>query len=232
MPRSAWVPAGCAFYTIDGNKAYEAVITRTADMRVDVTFESGRLRIEEVRSRPGGRVTSEWEIGITRSVPVTLVVSTGAGRSAVNLTGLRGSATVTAGAGEVDVTFNDGPASLDRLELAAGAGRFSAAGLGNAHARTVVARAGVGEMNLDFSGSALGTTEASVAGGVGRLALEIPRDYGVRLRLRTGLGRRPSLEGFTQIGEDEYADALWRGAGAKLDISVTLAVGAFDLRRR
>lgn len=218
--------------TIDTRNAYEAVLTHSGDVRVEVVYDAGRLRVEEVRALPVGRTTNDWEIGITRAVPVTLVVSTGAGRSTLNLTGLSGSVTITTGAGEVDVAFDAGNGALDRLELAAGAGRFSATGLGNAHARTVVARAGIGELRLDFSGSATGTTVVTVNGGVGRLALDIPRDVGVRLRLRAGLGRRPSLEGFTQIGEHEYTDAGWSGPGPKLDLAVALGVGGFDLRRR
>ena len=219
--------------TQDSDAAYEAVLTHDRRTRVDVTYRDGELRIVEDRRRvQTGRRTSDWDVTLTRRVPVELDISTGAGQAAVDLTGLRGDVRVRAGAGAVAVTFGEGEAAIDELELHAGAGRFEATGLGHARARTMEVRSGVGEFRLDFTGPGREVTEVEINGGVGQIILVVPPDVGVRVRGRGGVTGRLSLPGFTQRGDDEHVNPLWETAPVRLDIRVRVGVGGFEIQGR
>ena len=219
--------------TIDSDRAYEATITHHAGIRIRADYSRGRLIISDDRGRVRGRrITNDWTVAITRRVPVDLTASTGAGRGTFDLTGLRGRARIRAGAGEVRVEFRDGPAELEELVLQAGAGRFDAVGLGSAHARRIEARAGVGEFRLDFAGSAEGVTQVEVQGGVGKILVTVPEGLGVRVFARSGMTSRLNLAGFTPHGDNEYVNAAWETAPAKVEIRASLGVGEFEVRGR
>jgi hypothetical protein len=219
--------------TVDSETAYAAVLTHDRRIRTDVSYRDGALRITDERRRfPSGHRSSEWDVTITRRVPVELEISTGAGRGALDLTGLRGTVRVRAGAGAVAVRFGEGEAAVEELELQAGAGRFEAAGLGFARARTVEARAGVGAFQLDFTGPGRDLTEVEINGGVGQVLVTVPQDAGVRVRGRGGVTGRLTLPGFTQRGEDEHVNALWETAPVRLDIRVRVGVGGFTIQGR
>lgn len=217
--------------TIDSDRAYEATITRSSRLGVRVEYRRGELRIRD--DRPGfsrGGLTNNWTVAITRRVPVDLEARTGAGQATMDLTGLKGKAEIRAGAGQVRVEFADGPAAVEQLEFSAGTGRFEAVGLGNAHARRIEARAGVGELHLDFSGSARDVTQVEINGGVGRIIITVPDGLGVRVFARRGATSGMSLSGFTQRGQDEYVNAAWETAPAKVDIRARLGVGQFEVQ--
>jgi len=219
--------------TADSDAAYAAVLTHDRRTRIDVTYRDGALRIVDDRRRlQTGRRTNDWEITLSRRVPVALEVSTGAGRAALDLTGLRGDVRVRAGAGAVAVRFGDGEAAIEELDLHAGAGRFEATGLGFARARAIEVRAGVGEAHLDFTGPGRDLTEVEINGGVGQIVVTVPPDVGVRVRGRGGVTGRLALPGFTQRGEDEHVNALWETAPVRLDIRVRVGVGGFEIRGR
>ncbi len=219
--------------TIDTSNAYEAEITRNEGWPVDVRYRDGRLRVADRGTRfPGRTSTNEWIIGISRRVPLDLEVDTGAGRATLNLTGMNGSAEIRAGVGDVRLEFGAGRGTIRQLALRGGVGRFEALGLGNAGAARIEARSGVGEFVLDFSGATRGTTDLEVHGGVGRMLLTVPPGLGVRVRATRGLTRSLRLEGFRQVGDDEYVNRAWATAIAKLDVRASLGVGEFAVQVR
>jgi len=219
--------------TADAEAAYVAELTHERRTQIEVEYRDGDLRIADDRRRvPGVRRTNDWNIALSRRVPVDLRISTGAGRATLDLTGLRGTVDVRAGAGEVTVGFSEGDAAIEELALQAGAGRFEAAGLGYARARKIEARAGVGEFQLDFSGPGRDLTEVEINGGVGRIIVTVPDAVGVRVRARSGVTIRLTLPGFTQRGDDGYVNGAWDGATVRIDIRARLGVGGFEIRGR
>jgi len=219
--------------TADTETAYLAALTHDRRERIDVTYRNGELRISDAGRRiPAGRVTSEWDITLSRRVPVDLRISTGAGRASLDLSGLRGKVDVRAGAGEVAVAFGEGDAAIEELGVHAGAGRFVATGLGYARAGKIEARAGVGEFQLDFSGPGRDLTEVDISGGVGRIIITIPEGVGVRVRGRGSVTGRLTLPGFTQRGDDEHVNAAWETAPVRIDIRARLGVGGLEIQGR
>lgn len=218
--------------TADTETAYLAALTHDRRDRIDVTYRSGDLRISEAGRRIPVRMTNEWNITLSRRVPVDLRISTGAGRASVDLSGLRGEIDVRAGAGEVLVSFGEGDAAVEELGMHAGAGRFVATGLGFARARKIEARAGVGELQLDFSGPGRDLTEVEISGGVGRIIVTVPQGAGVRVRGRGSVTGRLTLPGFSQRGDDEHVNASWETAPVRIDIQARRGVGGLEVRGR
>ncbi|HEY6102553.1 MAG TPA: hypothetical protein VI007_04920 [bacterium] len=218
--------------TADTETAYLAALTHDRRDRIDVMYRSGELRIAEAGRRIPGRMTNEWDITLSRRIPVNLRISTGAGRASVDLSGLRGEIDVRAGAGEVLVSFGEGDAAVEELGMHAGAGRFVATGLGFARARKIEARAGVGELQLDFSGPGRDLTEVEISGGVGRIIVTVPQDAGVRVRGRGSVTGRLTLPWFTQRGDDEHVNASWETAPVRIDIQARLGVGGLEVLGR
>lgn len=218
--------------TTDGDAAYEATITQNQLFNTEVRFREGSLRIaDRAPRRLGLSLTNEWMVALNRRVPIDLEASTGAGRATFDLTGLSGSAEISAGAGQVRVEFTAPGGTVKVLEFRGGVGKFEAVGLGNAGAEEIKVRAGVGEFLLDFSGAAKGTTRVEVRGGVGRMELAIPAGLGVRIKARSGVSRL-RLVGFTQVSDDEYVNDAWQSAAARLDVTASLGVGAFVVSGR
>ena len=218
--------------TIDSANAYEAEIRRNAGLPEVVRYDDGHLRLRDSgpRFRWSGYV-NEWTVGVSRRIPLDLDIAAGAGRAAIDLTGASGRAEITAGAGDIRVAVGPGPARLERLELRGGVGRFEALGLGYAEVPVVEVRAGVGEFVLDFTGAARGTTQLDVRGGVGRMLIIAP-GMGVRLRVSRGATRRLIVPGFRQVSDDEYVNAAWETAAARLEIRAALGVGELEVRGR
>ena len=218
--------------TTDGDSAYEATITQSELFNTEVGFRDGRLRIaDRVPRRLGLSLTNEWTVALNRRVPIDLEASTGAGRGTFDLTGLSGSAEITAGAGQVRVEFTAPGGAVKALEFRGGVGKFEAVGLGNAGAEEIEVRAGVGEFHLDFSGEGRRTTRVEVRGGVGRMELVIPDGLGVRIKARGGVSRL-RLVGFKQVSDDEYVNDAWKSATARLEVSASLGVGEFVVSGR
>lgn len=219
--------------TMDTGNAYEAEIVRNEGWPVEVEYRQGRLRVSDRGTRLlAATATNEWTIGITRRIPVDLEVDAGAGRAMLDLTGMSGSAEIRAGTGDIRVEFGAGRGTIQRLTLQGGVGRFEALGLGNAGAARIEARSGVGESVLDFSGAVRGVTEMEVHGGVGRILLTVPAGLGVRVRASRGVTQSLRLEGFRQLGGDEYVNDAWETARAKLDVRASLGVGEFAVQVR
>jgi hypothetical protein len=122
---------------------------------------------------------------------------------------------------DLEVHAGAGRATLDltgmsgRAQIQAGAG-----------ASRIEARSGIGEFVLDFSSAAQGTGELEVHAGVGRVLLLVPGNLGVRVRAGGGL-KHLRLQGFTQQGDEEYVNAVWGTAPARLDVRASLGVGEF-----
>lgn len=139
--------------TTEGDSAYEATIRQSQLFNTEVGFRDGRLRIfDRAPRRLGLSLTNEWMVALNRRVPIDLEASTGAGRGTFDLTGLSGSAEISAGAGQVRVEFTAPGGVVKVLEFRGGVGKFEAVGLGNAGAEEIEVRAGVGGFHLDFSG--------------------------------------------------------------------------------
>ncbi len=123
----------------------------------------GRLDIT-LTGRPGvligfGGEHNRLDLGLSPRVPQILDLSLGEGESVIDLTGLlvRGMA-VSGGAGDVRVIFDEpNRAVADDLSVMGMVGDIFLGRLGNANASRVTVQGGIGNLELDLSGTGAAT---------------------------------------------------------------------------
>ncbi len=165
-------------------------------------------------------------------VPTRLEMDVGAAEGLLDLGGLSlTDVRVTTGATDTEVTF-DAPnrVAMERLRVEAGAASFRASGLGNARAREITLRGGVGDVTLDFTGNWSGDTRASVEMAMGSLRLVVPRDLGVQIH-REGFLTSMDAPGFMNTEGGGLESPNWSSAEHRLEISIRSALGSVELHR-
>jgi len=172
---------------------------------------------------------SAMELTLSTRVPLELDFEVGAARAALDLGGLQlRRLTYQAGASETDLRVSrPNPGEMDRATLRTGAASLRARELGNLNARSVVVESGAGDTRLAFEGLRRPETHVTVRSAVGRVAITVPVDAGVRVT------RRAALSTIDAPGFEEQGDVLqshnWDTASVRLLIEVEMALGSLTL---
>ncbi|MBI3792813.1 MAG: hypothetical protein HY275_18295 [Gemmatimonadetes bacterium] len=179
------------------------------------------------------RESGELTLGLTRTVPLDLVIDLGATQSTVDLGGFRlRSLVVHAGASETTVRFDQPtPQPMDRIEVDAGAAAFHAAGLANTGVARLSVMGGLGLVDLDFRGAWRRDVELDLTLAVGGGEITIPPDVGVRLSGEKTLGSY-DFEGMTRVGSNAWETSGFSAARKKLVIRAKTTVGTLKIIRR
>ena len=169
------------------------------------------------------------ELGLSREIPTTLSLGVAAAEAKLHLGGLALERFVfRTGASQTKIDFDvPNPVRMDRLELAAGAADFEAAGLGNARFDSFEFTGAVGDVTLDFTGAWEGSAEGEIKMGLGSLSLTFPRDLSVRIE------KQGFLTSFNSAGFDEvdggYQTSNWADAANRLTLKVRAGLGDIDV---
>jgi hypothetical protein len=172
---------------------------------------------------------SRMDLELGRGVPMDLRMEFGAVQADVDLGGLsltRLQLTTGASESRIDVS-EPNPEAMRRAEFEVGAASFTATNLGNLNAEILDVDAGVGDLELEFSGDWRRSARVNVDMGLGSLTLIFPRDVGVRLEKDTFLTSLDADE-MTKRG-DYYYSANWESAHIQIDVTVDAAFGGIDV---
>ncbi len=169
------------------------------------------------------------DLQLGAGVPLDLNVQYGAGEGTLDLGGLTvRSARIQTGASKTFLRFSKPTqGTCDELYIGAGAAKVDVQQLGNLSPRKLTVEGGAQEVNLDFSGNWHGDTEAFLKMGIGKLALAIPRDVGVRLSKQSLLAHLEAPD-LTKNG-DTFVSKGYDTAKRHLNINVDAALGAIRL---
>ena len=120
---------------------------------------------------------NDVHVALARGVPLDLDVEFGAGEGDLQLGGLSlRELSISTGASEATVRFDaPNPVSLERMKLEVGAAAFKAVGLGNAHVQALTVEAGIGDVDLDFSGHWTGDMTVDMDAALGAVHIHVPR---------------------------------------------------------
>lgn len=204
---------------------------------------STRGSVQVVRLRPQGenirwgfnetqRVRNEWNIELSRDVPLALELNLGAFQGQVDLGGLRlRELTLNVGACDGEVSFSaPNPETVDDLRVTAGAAHLKLTGLGNARFREMTFRGGAGDFELSFDGAFTGQARVYVESGMSKVVIRVPDKVGTRVDLTGGLAST-RLTGFRQSGQ-VFTNGSYGQAREQLIISVTMGVGELVLESK
>lgn len=198
-------------------------------------YRSGRLQVGvdgggrsiRVRNQQAG----DMKLALSPDIPLYVALAFGAVEANMELGGLRVSRLkIETGASDSELRFSQAnPIACDRLDLSMGAAAFRAIGLANANCSRIKAEAGVGDLNLDFSGDWRRDITADVTMALGSVRLAVPEDVGVVVRRSTFLTSFTGA-GFSRQGRDHYSDN-WDRATRKLTVELHGAFGSVNVHR-
>jgi hypothetical protein len=151
-----------------------------------------------------GDVHYEWDLQLSREVPINLSITLGAGEGDLNLSELNlSSLEYKGGAGSVYIDLRG--STINKLDVALGAG----------------------DATLDMSGQWRQDVQATVKGGVGRVMLILPGTTGVRVETQ-GVLSRINARDFDQENGVYTNDAYGKSANS-ININIEAGIGEIVL---
>jgi len=119
---------------------------------------------------------NEWDIRLNSTTPIDLTLNTGAGDTDMDLSNMM-VRSLSVDAGASSTTIKASPSAMTSLNVSGG----------------------VGETVLDLTGDWKNNADIQVSGGVGSIKVTVPRNVGVTINAKRGLGAIDA-QGFTKDG--------------------------------
>jgi len=203
----------------------------------DFDASTGTLRVgvhgdEGVPLRIGadGREHGSLALVLSRRQPVDLELELGATQAELDLGGIPLTRLeVNSGASDLTLRFAaPNPVAMRELSIDAGVARVAATQLGNANAERVRVKGVVGSIDLDLSGTWVGTRVVQVSVTLGAATVRVPRGTGIRVKHSRVLAAFDA-RGLTKVG-GEMVSENWEGASQRLLIDARTTFGALTIR--
>jgi hypothetical protein len=195
---------------------------RTTSLGVE---SNGRGRSQSSRKESG-----DLRLSLPTSIPLDLDLEFGGTESRLDFGGLAlQSLRLECGATDATLIFSQpNRVRMREMELNVGAADFRALQLGNANVDQIRLRGGVGQMDLDFSGSWQHDMNVTTRLIVGGLVLRVPADVGVRIEVQR------MIAGFDHPGmikrDNAWYSPNFDSAPRKLRIKAETVFGAIEVR--
>lgn len=203
--------------------------------RYDYTPATRTLRLG-MQKRAEGLALERGEAGelrveLSRVAPLDFELRLGAVEADLDFSGLRiDHLKVESDASEATVRFDTpNPERMRALAFQVGAASLKVARLANANADHIRVQAGVGTVDLDFSGRWTQDIEVTLDMALGSARLRVPRDVGIELDARRFLASYERA-GLVKRG-DRWVSENWDRAPYKLRIRSSVTIGRFELER-
>lgn len=195
---------------------------------LDIGVEHQSLHLgRRMDERNGG----DMRLALSSAVPLDLDVELGAAEAAMELGGLAvRNLRVSSGATDATIRFSTPNLTrLARLDIDVGAGSLTAENLANANAGEIRVKGGVGGVDLDFGGSWTQDVSLDVNLALGKVAVHVPSDVGVRVEVDRFLASFDH-EGLVKRGNAWVSENFDR-APHKLRMHVSTAFGGIRIDR-
>ena len=172
------------------------------------------------------RWAGEMKLALSRDVAMDLNMDFGVVRADIDLGGIRRTrAEINTGASQTQIDISEpNSEAMSRASMDVGAAEFTVRNLGNLNTEVIEIDAGIGEIDLDFTGDWRQNARVSVDMGLGSLVLRFPRGLGVRLVKDTFLTSLDS-EGLVKRG-DAYYSLDYDDAEYQITVDVDAAFGS------
>jgi hypothetical protein len=173
--------------------------------------------------------SGEMRLGLSNVVPFDLELELGATQAKVDAGGLAlNNLRVASGAADATLDFSTPNRSRMRhLDIELGAAGFRITNLGNANVSSIRVDGGIGSVDLDFGGAIQQdvSVEANVA--LGKFALHLPSDVGVRVEVQKFLASF-AHPGLHKRGSAYYSDN-WDDAKYRMRVRAETVFGAIEI---
>ncbi len=176
--------------------------------------------------------SSRLKLFLPSDIPIRLDFSVGAGFNDLDMSGLKVSElNLTAGACATKLRFSiPNPIPMKKLHISAGASKLMVEGLGNANFEEMEFNGGASDVTLDFSGSGIRSSKATISIGAGSVRILLPRHAGVKIKYNDNFFSSLKLpDDFTQDG-DWFYSANFSQVKEVLEMHVSSGVGSVRMR--
>jgi hypothetical protein len=195
---------------------------------VHLGFEDGAHSGVSVRGLRN-RSRNTWQLNFDNRIPLDLRFTLGLVDADLNLTGLTVERLkIVAGMANTRLVFDRrNRVEMERLDIEAGAARFTAESLGNARFQNLSFSGGAGSFELDFSGARLPAgARADIEVGVARLRIRLPENRAVVLTVPDSwLTRVDVPTGYTRHSRGVWHSPLVRREEDAFHISIKAGMG-------
>lgn len=198
-----------------------------ATRRATLGVEGDAARWKSLR----GGEQSEMRLGLSTAVPLDLDLRLGATEARVDVGGLSlNHLRVETGAANAVLDFSAPNRSrLRRLDVQLGAAGFVITNLGNANVDYISVEGGVGSVDLDFGGAITEDVAVDANVALGKFALRLPHDVGVRVEVKKLLASFDH-PGLTKRG-NAYYSSNWDDATVRMRVRAETVFGAIEIDR-
>lgn len=179
----------------------------------------------------GNKNESEMNLQLSDAVPLDLRMELGATHARVDAGGLAlNSLRIETGAADAVLDFSTpNRRKMRALDLQLGAASFVFTNLGNANVERIRVEGGVGTVDLDFGGALSNDVDVEANVALGKLALHLPPDVGIRVEIRRVLAGF-AHPGLVRRGSAFYSEN-WDSAKTRMRIRAETVFGAVEVHR-
>jgi len=226
-PGAAELLEGEVTYNVDQLEPETEYSSSAGQAKVEISPRRGT----EIRGLPTERVRNDWEIWLTRKIPLSLRTEAGAFGGDFDLSGLRlTNLEIRTGAARSTVSFEEpNPQELERIEIETGASEFDILGLGYANFEEMTFKSGLGRYTLDFAGRLNRSAEVRIETGISQVTIIVPESTGTKVILEEEVSDT-DIYGFRRLEEKEYVNDAFEEAENTLVIKIRMGLGSLTLR--
>lgn len=218
----------------------EVEVTYNVDQlepEIEYSSSAGKARVEisprrgiEIRGLPTERVRNDWEVRLTREIPLSLRIEAGAFGGDFDFSGLRlTDLEMRTGAARSTISFEEpNPQELERIEIETGASEFDLLGLGYANFEEMTFKSSLGRYTLDFTGPFNRSAEVRIETGISQVTITVPESTGTKVILEEEVSQT-DIYGFRRLEEKEYVNDAFEEAENTLVIKVRMGLGSLAL---
>lgn len=173
----------------------------------------------------------EMRLQLSESVPLDLELELGATHARVDVGGLSlNSLRIETGAADAVLDFSaPNKSRLRSLDIDLGAAGFVITNLGNANVSNIRVQGGVGSVDLDFGGAIKQDVNVDANVALGKLALHVPADVGVRVEVQRVLASFDH-PGLYKRG-NAYYSSNWDESRVRMRVHAQTVFGAIEIDR-
>jgi len=172
---------------------------------------------------------NKWNLKLSNSVPMNLVVQAGAYSGSWNLGGLRlQSLKWNEGASKSTITFDQAnPEKMETFDLTTGASTVKLTGLANLNFGTMTFQSGVGSYILDFGGKLKRSADVEIKTGVSNVTIVVPVGTSASITLKSAVSNTKTIGSWSSSGST-YTTGK-EDAPEKLNITIDMGLGQLTL---
>jgi len=177
-------------------------------------------------------VKNEMEFQFPSKISTDLELEFGLGEAKIDLTHISISEfDLECGLSEVDVFVSKPNNRLcDKVSIEIGMADFNSHGLGNLNSVDFSIDVGLGDANIDLTGSFFQDADVDINVGLGSLNLVLPKNANVKLSVDHSFLASVDVNDLLKKGENAYESIDWDHNLPKIDIEISVGLGDVDVR--